>query len=154
MTWWGHTAHEQVEDMVVDRLQRRVHEGMGLVVLHSGHGSKIFRRFMGMMCMLRWREAAERERLWCVGLSPPLPTVYQTNFLSWIMRKCTADISVCHCRSNWCLLPSSKVEEYSVPAASGLAARAGFSIPVLDTKHIRSTTMRMFVAYWPTGWRT
>ena len=45
----------------------RVLEGMGLVVLHSGHASKIFRRLTGTNCSLRWREAAERERLWIVS---------------------------------------------------------------------------------------
>ena len=63
LTWWGHKAHDQVSDAVVDRVQRRVLEGMGLLVLHSAHASKIFRRLMGTSCMLRWREAAERERI-------------------------------------------------------------------------------------------
>jgi len=39
---------------------------MGLIVLHSGHFSKIFRRLMGTHCSLKWREADERERLWVV----------------------------------------------------------------------------------------
>jgi trehalose utilization protein len=69
LTWWGHKAHDQVSDLVVDRVQRRVLEGMGLLVLHSGHASKIFRRLMGTSCMLRWREAAERERIWIVDPS-------------------------------------------------------------------------------------
>ena len=47
LTWWGHAAHDRVADEVVDRVQRRVLEGMGLIVLHSGHASKIFRRMMG-----------------------------------------------------------------------------------------------------------
>ncbi|MCL7417004.1 MAG: ThuA domain-containing protein, partial [Halalkalicoccus sp.] len=44
LTWWGHIAHDEVEDEVVDRVQERVLEGMGLLVLHSGHYSKIFKR--------------------------------------------------------------------------------------------------------------
>ena len=39
LTWWGHAAHDRVADAVVDRVQRRVLEGMGLVVLHSAHAS-------------------------------------------------------------------------------------------------------------------
>src|SRR5581483_6449475 len=31
LTWWGHRAHGQVEDKIVDRVQKRVLEGMGLV---------------------------------------------------------------------------------------------------------------------------
>jgi trehalose utilization protein len=72
LLWWGHAAHDQVADEVVDRVHRHVLEGMGLIVLHSGHASKIFRRLMGTGCMLRWREAAERERLWIVAPSHPI----------------------------------------------------------------------------------
>jgi trehalose utilization protein len=72
LTWWGHKAHEQVDDDVVERVARRVHEGMGLIVLHSGHLSKIFRRLMGTPCDLHWREAGERERIWCVNQGHPI----------------------------------------------------------------------------------
>lgn len=72
LTWWGHTAHDEVDDALVDRIQRRVLEGMGLIVLHSGHHSKIFRRLMGTACDLKWREAGERERLWVVDPSHPI----------------------------------------------------------------------------------
>jgi trehalose utilization protein len=64
LTWWGHKAHGEVSDAVVDRIAARVWEGMGLVVLHSGHYSKIFKRLMGSSCSLVWREAGEKERLW------------------------------------------------------------------------------------------
>lgn len=66
LLWWGHQAHDQVSDAVVERVQRRVLEGMGLIVLHSAHYSKIFRRLMGTHCSLKWREAHEKERLWVV----------------------------------------------------------------------------------------
>lgn len=72
LTWWGHAAHAQVTDEHVLRVQQRVLEGMGLVALHSAHASKIFRRLMGTSCMLRWREAAERERVWIVDPSHPI----------------------------------------------------------------------------------
>jgi trehalose utilization protein len=67
LVWWGHVAHNKIEDAVVDRIQSRILNGMGLIVLHSGHMSKIFRRMMGTSCGLCWREAAERERLWVVN---------------------------------------------------------------------------------------
>ena len=67
LIWWGHMAHEEVDDKIVERVQQRVLSGMGLIVLHSGHGSKIFKRMMGTNCSLRWREAEERERLWNVA---------------------------------------------------------------------------------------
>ena len=72
LTWWGHTAHEEVSDEIVDRVQDRVLNGMGLIMLHSGHLSKIFRRLMGTGCMLKWREADEKERIWVVDPSHPI----------------------------------------------------------------------------------
>ena len=53
LTWWGHMAHGEVSDEIVDRVQERVLNGMGLIVLHSGHLSKIFQRLMGTGCMLK-----------------------------------------------------------------------------------------------------
>lgn len=80
LTWWGHAAHEEVSDMLVERVQRRVWEGMGLLALHSAHNSKIFRRLMGTSCMLRWREAGERERLWVVNPSHPIAAGLQQEY--------------------------------------------------------------------------
>ena len=72
LSWWGHAAHAKVNDEIVDRVQRRVLEGMGLIVLHSGHYSKIFKRLMGTSCSLTWREAGERERLWVCNPGHPI----------------------------------------------------------------------------------
>ena len=72
LVWWGHAAHEDVADEVVDGVVERVLNGMGLIVLHSAHASKVFRRLMGTGCMLRWREAGELERLWTVQPSHPI----------------------------------------------------------------------------------
>ena len=55
LLWWGHTAHDQVEDALADRIASRVLGGMGLIVLHSGHYSKIFRKLMGTTCSLARR---------------------------------------------------------------------------------------------------
>lgn len=67
LMWWGHVAHATVEDSLVTRIQARIHKGMGLIVLHSGHYSKIFKRMMGTSCSLHWREIGEKERLWRVA---------------------------------------------------------------------------------------
>jgi trehalose utilization protein len=72
LTWWGHAAHESVSDTVVDKVQRHVLDGMGLIVLHSGHHSKIFKRLMGTTCDLKWREANDIERLWVVEPGHPI----------------------------------------------------------------------------------
>jgi len=72
LIWWGHLAHDEVTDAVVDRVQQHVLDGMGLIVLHSGHHAKIFRRLMGTSADLLWREADERERLWVVAPGHPI----------------------------------------------------------------------------------
>lgn len=72
LTWWGHMAHREVKDEIVDKVQARILDGMGLIVLHSGHFSKIFRRMMGTTCNLKWREAGEKSRLWVVEPGHPI----------------------------------------------------------------------------------
>ena len=70
--WWGHMAHGAVRDEIVDKVQARVLDGMGLIVLHSGHFSKIFKRLMGTGCNLKWREADDNERIWVVEPGHPI----------------------------------------------------------------------------------
>jgi trehalose utilization protein len=72
LTWWGNLAHREVSDEVVKRVHRRVLAGMGLVVLHSGHLSKIFTRLMGTTCTLRWRSGRDREVVWTVAPTHPV----------------------------------------------------------------------------------
>lgn len=72
LTWWGHMAHGDVSDEIVERVYKRVLDGMGLIVLHSGHFSKIFRKLMGTTCDLKWRESGDRERLWVVAPGHPI----------------------------------------------------------------------------------
>jgi trehalose utilization protein len=72
LTWWGHAAHDEVSDSVIARVHERVLAGMGLIVLHSGHWSKLFKRVMGTSCALCWREAGERERVWVVNPGHPI----------------------------------------------------------------------------------
>lgn len=71
MLWWGHIGHDRVPDEVVDRVHKAVLNGMGLVVLHSGHHSKIFRKLMGTSCNLKWRDGA-RERIWTIKPNHPI----------------------------------------------------------------------------------
>jgi trehalose utilization protein len=72
MLWWGHMAHGEVTDSIVTRVHKRVLEGMGLIVLHSGHFSKIFKALTGTACSLKWRIAGEKERLWNIEPSHPI----------------------------------------------------------------------------------
>ena len=70
--WWGHAAHGEVEDAVVERVVEAVWSGMGFVALHSAHFAKPFKRLMGTPCNLTWREAGERERLWLTARNHPI----------------------------------------------------------------------------------
>ena len=72
LTWWGHAAHEEVDDAVVDRVQDAVLGGMGLLALHSAHYSKPFRRLLGTSCSLNWRNEGERELVWTVDPAHPI----------------------------------------------------------------------------------
>jgi trehalose utilization protein len=72
LIWWGHIAHGDVDDAVVERVHQAVLGGMGLLVLHSGHYSKIFRRLLGTPCDLRWRNDGERELVWTVAPAHPI----------------------------------------------------------------------------------
>lgn len=72
LVWWGHMAHGEVSDAVVADVQRRVLEGMGLIVLHSAHYSKVFKQLMGTSCSLKWRESTDKERLWNIAPHHPI----------------------------------------------------------------------------------
>jgi trehalose utilization protein len=72
MLWWGHGYHAEVQDLIALKVVQRVREGMGLIVLHSGHYSKPFKLLMGTHCHLKWREAAEKERIWVVSPGHPI----------------------------------------------------------------------------------
>ncbi|WP_219416758.1 ThuA domain-containing protein [Pseudonocardia nigra] len=72
LCWWGHIAHNKVDDTVVERVRRHVLAGMGLVVLHSGHLSKIFVALMGTSCTLQWRAGPDRELVWTIDPAHPI----------------------------------------------------------------------------------
>jgi trehalose utilization protein len=72
LTWWGHAGHHLVSDTVVDKVCKRVLDGMGFIALHSGHMSKVFKKLMGTSCDLLWREDGDKERLWVVNPGHPI----------------------------------------------------------------------------------
>jgi trehalose utilization protein len=73
LLWWGHCAHDKVEDAIVERVWARVLAGMGLIVLHSGHASKIFHKLLGTATHnLKWREVGELERVWVINPAHPI----------------------------------------------------------------------------------
>lgn len=72
LTWWAHVRHADVDDAVVQRVHERVLGGMGLLVLHSAHFSKIFKRLMGTSCALAWRSADDAELVWTIAPGHPI----------------------------------------------------------------------------------
>ena len=80
LIWWGHIAHDRVQNDIVDKIHKRVLSGMGLIALHSSHFSKIFKRLMGTSCNLKWRNAGEKERLWVVTPSHPIAAGLDESF--------------------------------------------------------------------------
>ncbi|WP_127579095.1 ThuA domain-containing protein [Paenibacillus koleovorans] len=72
LVWWGHTAHKEVRDEIVERVAARVLRGMGLIALHSSHYAKVFKKLMGTSCALLYRDIGEKERLWVVAPGHPI----------------------------------------------------------------------------------
>ena len=72
LTWWGHAAHDEVDDAVVDRVQERCSAAWGWSCCTPATTSKIFRRLLGTSCSLRWRNDGERELVWTVAPAHPI----------------------------------------------------------------------------------
>jgi len=81
LLWWAHIAHDEVREEIVERVYRRVLAGMGLIVLHSGHFSRIFKKLMGTSCDLKWREANDREILWVTRPGHPIVQGIDDHFI-------------------------------------------------------------------------
>ena len=80
LLWWGHLAHDEVDDSVVERVERQVLDGMGFVPLPSSHESKPFTALMGTDGTLRWRETGEKERVWVVEPGHPIADGFEEYF--------------------------------------------------------------------------
>jgi len=65
-------AHDKVSDLAAAYVRNAVHEGMGIIFLHSGHHSKPFKLLMGTSGNLSWREDGDMERLWVIDPSHPI----------------------------------------------------------------------------------
>lgn len=51
LIWWGHKRHGDVNDALVDKIEKRVkEEGMGFIATHSSHFAKPYKRLMGTAC--------------------------------------------------------------------------------------------------------
>ncbi len=72
LVWWAHCAHDKIPDEIAKRVQLRVLDGMGFIVLHSAHLCKPFVRLMGTVCRSKWRENDELERIWVIEPGHPI----------------------------------------------------------------------------------
>lgn len=76
LTWWAHDLHDQVDDGLVNTIYERVVDGgMGLILLHSSHYSKIFKKILGSTGRLKWRKkdsGVDTERLWVIEPGHPI----------------------------------------------------------------------------------
>ena len=72
LIWWGHMAHHEVEDKLVEKIRQRVYAGkMGLIVLHSGHHSKVFKSVVGTTGNLSWGRD-QKEVMWNLYPTHPI----------------------------------------------------------------------------------
>jgi trehalose utilization protein len=74
LVYWAHCYHHMVDDGIVERIRNRVvNGGMGLLLLHSSHASKVFNRLVGAdPWKIRWREVGELERVWRIEPGHPI----------------------------------------------------------------------------------
>lgn len=81
LLWWGHMAHHEVNDELVEMIRQRVYAGkMGLVVLHSGHHSKVFRSIVGTTGNLSWGRD-QKEIIWNLMPSHPIAAGIPDHFI-------------------------------------------------------------------------
>ena len=74
LLWWGHLRHKEVSDELAERIKRHVHErGMGLIVLHSAHYSKIFKTVLSATGDLKggWRESWPKQEIEEITVAAP-----------------------------------------------------------------------------------
>ena len=79
LIWWGHMAHQYVEDEIVERVHKRILQGMGLIALHSAHYSKIFKKINGTTCSLKWKDKTY-ERIFTICPTHPIAEGIPLNF--------------------------------------------------------------------------
>src|ERR687890_26578 len=74
VTIWNEYRHEKSDENVARIYPEGIHgalAAMRLIVLHSGHSSKIFKTRMGTTCDLKWLHD-DTERLWVVAPGHPI----------------------------------------------------------------------------------
>lgn len=72
LLWWSHLKDDEVSDEIVDRVAKRVHEGMGLLILHSALGSKISKRLLGTSNRATGWRHGDSELMWTILPGHPI----------------------------------------------------------------------------------
>ena len=72
LTWWGIGRMRRWRTRSWIASSRASGREWDLIVLHSGHFSKVFKRLMGTSCSLTWRVAGEKERVWICQPGHPI----------------------------------------------------------------------------------
>ena len=142
LVWWGHAANGEVADEVVERVHRHVLAGMGLLVLHSGHWSKIFGKLMGTSSTLRWRSERDREIVWTVNPAHPIAQGVPHLFIIPEQEMYGEFFDIPAPDELIFLSTFSGGERCSAAAARSSAASGRFSSSARGTRTTRSTTTR------------
>ena len=80
LVWWGHAAHDKVDDALVEKIRSRVYLGkMGFVALHSAHHSKPFKAILGTKGNLTWGRE-QKEVMWTLMPNHPIAAGVPTSF--------------------------------------------------------------------------
>ena len=81
LIWWGHMAHNEVPDALVEKIRERIYRGgMGLICLHSAHMSKVFTRTVGTNGFLSWGDE-QKEIVWNVMPAHPIAAGIPEHFV-------------------------------------------------------------------------
>ena len=81
LLWWGHMAHKEVSDELVEKIRNRVYLGkMGFIALHSAHRSKPFTSIVGTNGNLSWGRN-QKEIMWTLMPSHEIAAGIPDHFL-------------------------------------------------------------------------
>ncbi len=72
LLWYSHMLQRDVDPEMIEYIIERVHQGMGLILLHSALGSDLCKRLLGFYWRVPYREAHEKERVFVIEPSHPI----------------------------------------------------------------------------------
>lgn len=71
LIWWAHITPQMMPDALAMKIRDRVLKGMGLILLHSSHPSKIANLLLGTSGSLKWRDD-DYCRVWNINPTHPI----------------------------------------------------------------------------------